>query len=121
MAVLAKLDAAFATSPCRLLIDWVNFDVPAGACDCHTHIFSEPEKFPFFAGPRAVSSAFSPIGRRHFQVSSFTIRTGAIRIRRSGPSSTACWIETIERANSYYCELSIPEVANNSPRCPGLS
>lgn len=28
----------------------VNFDVPAGACDCHTHIFSEPEKFPFFAG-----------------------------------------------------------------------
>ena len=22
----------------------VNFDVPAGACDCHTHIFSEPEK-----------------------------------------------------------------------------
>ena len=28
----------------------VNFNVPAGACDCHTHIFSEPEKFPFFAG-----------------------------------------------------------------------
>src|ERR1700735_1593679 len=28
----------------------VNFDVPAGACDCHTHIFGEPEKFPFFAG-----------------------------------------------------------------------
>jgi predicted TIM-barrel fold metal-dependent hydrolase len=27
----------------------VNFDVPAGACDCHTHIH-EPEKFPFFAG-----------------------------------------------------------------------
>ena len=30
----------------------VNFDVPAGACDCHTHIFGDPEKFPFFAGPR---------------------------------------------------------------------
>src|SRR5271163_749865 len=28
----------------------VNFDVPAGACDCHTHIFGDPEKFPFFAG-----------------------------------------------------------------------
>jgi predicted TIM-barrel fold metal-dependent hydrolase len=24
--------------------------VPAGTCDCHTHIFGEPEKFPFFAG-----------------------------------------------------------------------
>src|SRR3978361_2387135 len=28
----------------------VNFDVPAGACDCHTHIHADPEKFPFFAG-----------------------------------------------------------------------
>jgi predicted TIM-barrel fold metal-dependent hydrolase len=26
----------------------VNFDVPAGACDCHTHIHGDPEKFPFF-------------------------------------------------------------------------
>ena len=24
----------------------VNFDVPAGACDCHTHIFGEPARFP---------------------------------------------------------------------------
>jgi len=28
----------------------VNFDVPAEACDCHTHIHGDPEKFPFFAG-----------------------------------------------------------------------
>jgi predicted TIM-barrel fold metal-dependent hydrolase len=28
----------------------VNFDVPAGACDCHTHIHADPEKFPFFSG-----------------------------------------------------------------------
>jgi len=28
----------------------VNFDVPAGACDCHTHIHGDPERFPFFAG-----------------------------------------------------------------------
>jgi predicted TIM-barrel fold metal-dependent hydrolase len=28
----------------------VNFDVPADACDCHTHIHGEPERFPFFAG-----------------------------------------------------------------------
>ena len=28
----------------------VNFDVPAGACDCHTHIHADPEKFPFYAG-----------------------------------------------------------------------
>src|SRR6266849_1757597 len=28
----------------------VNFDVPAGACDYHTHIHGDPEKFPFFPG-----------------------------------------------------------------------
>src|SRR5277367_3620352 len=28
----------------------VNFDIPAGACDCHTHIHADPAKFPFFAG-----------------------------------------------------------------------
>lgn len=27
----------------------VNFDVPAGACDCHTHIHPAPEKYPFSA------------------------------------------------------------------------
>jgi predicted TIM-barrel fold metal-dependent hydrolase len=28
----------------------VNFDVPADACDTHTHIHGDPERFPFFAG-----------------------------------------------------------------------
>jgi len=28
----------------------VNFAVPPGACDTHTHIFADPLKFPFFSG-----------------------------------------------------------------------
>lgn len=28
----------------------VNFDVPAGACDCHTHIFGDPGQFPLSPG-----------------------------------------------------------------------
>lgn len=28
----------------------VNFDVPTGACDCHTHIFGDTSRFPFFSG-----------------------------------------------------------------------
>src|ERR1700726_4938201 len=28
----------------------VNFEIPPGACDCHTPIHGDPEKFPFFAG-----------------------------------------------------------------------
>jgi predicted TIM-barrel fold metal-dependent hydrolase len=27
-----------------------SFDVPADACDCHSHIFGDPHEFPFFAG-----------------------------------------------------------------------
>lgn len=28
----------------------VNFDVPPNACDCHTHVFGDPARFPFWAG-----------------------------------------------------------------------
>jgi predicted TIM-barrel fold metal-dependent hydrolase len=28
----------------------VNFDIPAGACDCHTHIHGDPARFPWFEG-----------------------------------------------------------------------
>jgi predicted TIM-barrel fold metal-dependent hydrolase len=28
----------------------INFEVPAGACDCHTHIHGDPQLFPFFSG-----------------------------------------------------------------------
>ncbi len=28
----------------------VNFTVPAGACDCHTHIFGDPQQFPWAPG-----------------------------------------------------------------------
>ncbi len=38
----------------------VNFDVPAGACDCHTHIHGNPEKFPFFAGRTYTPELASP-------------------------------------------------------------
>lgn len=28
----------------------VNFDVPAGACDCHVHVFGDPKRYPFWSG-----------------------------------------------------------------------
>jgi predicted TIM-barrel fold metal-dependent hydrolase len=28
----------------------VNFDIPANACDCHSHIFCDSQRFPFWAG-----------------------------------------------------------------------
>jgi len=33
----------------------VNFDVPAASCDCHAHIFGDPQRFPFWS-----SRAYTP-------------------------------------------------------------
>jgi predicted TIM-barrel fold metal-dependent hydrolase len=42
----APADTAIAAQPATA----PDFDVPAGACDCHTHIFGDPQSFSFFAG-----------------------------------------------------------------------
>ena len=38
----------------------VNFDVPAGACDCHSHIFGDPQKYPF-AMPRSYTPPIASV------------------------------------------------------------
>ena len=38
----------------------VNFAIPANACDCHTHIFGDPKRFPFFAGRVYTPETASP-------------------------------------------------------------
>ena len=38
----------------------VNFDVPEEACDCHTHIFGDPQEFPFFSGRVYTPETASP-------------------------------------------------------------
>jgi predicted TIM-barrel fold metal-dependent hydrolase len=42
----ARMSRAKAAQPATA----VTFEVPAGACDCHTHIHGAPAQFPFFAG-----------------------------------------------------------------------
>src|SRR5947208_9051443 len=46
--VAMKTQAAFAKAAQPATA--VNFEVPAGACDCHTHVRPDPAKFPFFSG-----------------------------------------------------------------------
>jgi predicted TIM-barrel fold metal-dependent hydrolase len=38
----------------------VDFDVPADACDCHTHIFGDPQQFPMFGGRVYTPETASP-------------------------------------------------------------
>ena len=46
MAVLSGTLLARASQPATA----VDFDVPPGACDCHTHIHGDPREFPMFSG-----------------------------------------------------------------------
>ncbi len=39
----------------------VNFDVPLHACDCHTHIFGDPERFPLWKGRGYTPETASPV------------------------------------------------------------
>src|ERR1700730_15790614 len=50
-ASLAK--ASLPTTP-------VDFEVPANACDCHTHIHADPGRFPFFSGRVYTPEVASP-------------------------------------------------------------
>jgi hypothetical protein len=38
----------------------VNFAIPAGACDCHTHIHGDPARFPWFEGVSTRPSLLRP-------------------------------------------------------------
>src|SRR6185436_11405912 len=40
----------------------VNFDVPAGACDCHTHVFGDPARFAFAATRSYTPDALRQLG-----------------------------------------------------------
>src|SRR5215510_5231710 len=51
----------------------VNFAVPPGACDCHTHIHGDPRVFPWYAGrvytpemalPADLAAVHKPLGIR---------------------------------------------------------
>jgi predicted TIM-barrel fold metal-dependent hydrolase len=47
--VLVGAAAAAAAAVTRRTATEVSFRVPAGACDCHTHVFGDPARFPFTA------------------------------------------------------------------------
>src|SRR5947199_9774099 len=50
VAGAALMNARFGFAKASQPTTPVNFAVPAGACDCHTHIHGDPAKFPWFAG-----------------------------------------------------------------------
>ena len=49
-AVAAALPPRFALAKASQPKTPVNFELPRGACDCHTHIHGDPKEFPMFEG-----------------------------------------------------------------------
>ena len=49
-ATTALLQTRLSFAAAAQQVSKVNFAVPAGACDCHTHIHGDPVKYPWFAG-----------------------------------------------------------------------
>lgn len=60
----------------------VDFDVPPGACDCHTHIHGDPARFPFFAGrvytPEPASPEEMAALHRHLRMQRVVIVTPSV-------------------------------------------
>jgi len=52
--------AALAAAPLPRRQTPVNFEVPPGACDCHTHIIGDPARFPFWSGRSYTPEAALP-------------------------------------------------------------
>ena len=44
----------------------VSFALPAHSCDCHTHIFADPAKFPFAARRGYTPEPAGPSGMKAF-------------------------------------------------------
>jgi len=50
VAAGALMQTRFGFAKAVQAVTKVNFAVPPGACDCHTHIHGDPKEFPWFAG-----------------------------------------------------------------------
>src|SRR5260370_36755934 len=88
----------------------VDFAVPPNACDCHTHIFGDSHRFPFFAGraytPEPASVAEMRALHRALHMDRVGIANPSVYgaknsctlepIKRPGPSSPASAVITVK-------------------------
>lgn len=72
----------------------VNFRVPAGACDCHTHVFGDPRRFPFFAGRTYTPEPASVDELRKLQRALGTTRAVVVQPSVYG-TDNACTLEAV--------------------------
>jgi predicted TIM-barrel fold metal-dependent hydrolase len=72
----------------------VNFDVPAGSCDCHVHVFGDPQRYPFFAD-RTYTPETAPVGQLHSLLDALHLdRVIVVQPSVYGPDNT-CTLDAI--------------------------
>ena len=77
----------------------VNFDVPSGACDCHTHIFGESARFPFVPGRAYTPEPASVDEVRALHRALHTSRVVIVQPSVYG-TDNACTLDAVSRLGS---------------------
>src|SRR3954463_11001259 len=74
----------------------VAFEVPAGACDCHTHIFGDPRRFPFAANRTYTPQSASVEEMRTLHRALHTTRVVVVQPSVYG-TDNACTLDAIKQ------------------------
>jgi predicted TIM-barrel fold metal-dependent hydrolase len=77
----------------------VAFEVPAGACDCHTHIFGDPRRFPFAANRTYTPESASVEEMRTLHRALHTTRVVIVQPSVYG-TDNACTLDAIKQLGS---------------------
>jgi predicted TIM-barrel fold metal-dependent hydrolase len=77
----------------------VAFEVPAGACDCHTHIFGDPRRFPFAANRTYTPESASVEEMRTLHRALHTTRVVVVQPSVYG-TDNACTLDAIKQLGS---------------------
>jgi predicted TIM-barrel fold metal-dependent hydrolase len=74
----------------------VAFDVPADACDCHTHVFGDPQRFPFAAGRTYTPESASVAEMRALHRALHTTRVVVVQPSVYG-TDNSCTLDAIQQ------------------------
>lgn len=74
----------------------VNFAVPPGACDCHTHVFGDPRRFPFVPGRTYTPEPASVAEMRALHRALHTTRVVVVQPSVYG-TDNACTLEAVRQ------------------------
>jgi len=77
----------------------VAFEVPAGACDCHTHIFGDPRRFPFAANRTYTPASASVEEIRRLHRALHTTRVVIVQPSVYG-TDNGCTLDAIKQLGS---------------------